>query len=94
MRESTSTTSRPLCALELLENRRLLSAAANYVAGELLVGFQPNVTANEITLFYEKYGVSQRKSLDLQGQPNAKHLRLGRSLCRLRLDLSFLLRRR
>lgn len=76
MSYSTSSGSRTLCTQELLESRRLLSAAANYVAGELLVGFEPGTSQREITRFYAEHAVSERKSLDLQGQGNAQHLRL------------------
>src|SRR3954452_11204280 len=76
MRQSTPSGSRAPCSVELLESRRLLSAAANYVAGELLVGFAPGTSQRDISSFYAQHGVSERESLDPRGQHNAKHLRL------------------
>src|SRR5262245_25006561 len=49
--------------IEHLEQRRLLSAAADHVAGELLVGFQPGLSAADVARFYTDYGLRQGKAL-------------------------------
>ena len=70
---------RPVCAtraLESLECRRMLSAATDYVAGELLVSFRPGVSQSDIAQFYAQHGFSEREALDRQVRGNAARLKL------------------
>jgi subtilisin family serine protease len=50
-------------AAECLEGRRLLSAAQSYVPGELLVSFEPGVSAADVASFYREHGFAERESL-------------------------------
>jgi len=62
--------------IESLETRRLLSAAVNYVAGELLVGFNPGVSQADIADLYTAHGIAERKALDRNAAPGARHVKL------------------
>ncbi len=62
--------------IEQLESRRLLSAATSFVPGELLVGFQPDVSPAEITRFYAQHGIAERKALEGPARPDGRRLKL------------------
>jgi hypothetical protein len=91
--ESGSLRSRPLASMELLEARKLLSAAAPYVPGELLVTFKPGVSQEGVADFYGKNGFTERQALDRYAKPNASHLKLVSVPAAQATDLIPLLRR-
>jgi subtilisin family serine protease len=61
---------------EILEARRLLTTAGNFVAGELLVGFKAGVNAAEIAQFYTQHGVHEQKALDANVRDSGRRLKL------------------
>jgi subtilisin family serine protease len=72
----STTTLRTRHAVESLESRRLLSGAADYLPGELLVTFKPGVGPGDIANFYAKHGLGEKESLDLHARAGAAHLKL------------------
>src|SRR5688572_1917506 len=63
-------------SIESLECRRLLSAAAEYAVGELLVGFRPGVSQDEIARFYRQTGLAECEALDRHVRGDGARLKL------------------
>ena len=76
MNMSTSSRRQAACAFEILEGRRLLSASAEHIPGELLIRFEAGVSQADIARFYSQHGFSEREALDGQARGSASRLKL------------------